>query len=69
MLLECRSVKRLDDLVVRICNVRGEIVLEEFIAYGKTTFPINISDQARGIYFLTVSSNSSVLYQQKIIKE
>ena len=29
MLLECRSVKRLDDLVVRICNVRGEIVLED----------------------------------------
>jgi hypothetical protein len=54
---------------VRIIKVNGEIVLEDFISYGKTTFPINISDQARGIYFLTVSSNSYVLYQQKIIKE
>jgi hypothetical protein len=69
MLLECRSEKKFENLVVRIYNVKGGIVLEEFIAYGKTTFPINISDQATGIYFLTVSSNSSVLYRQKIVKE
>jgi parallel beta-helix repeat protein len=69
LFLENTAVKTRDVLVVRIYNVRGELVLEEYLETSKTKFPINISKQPDGIYVIVVLSNIQVLYQQKIVKE
>ncbi len=58
-----------DDLLVRIYNVSGELILEEYHLALNTTIPINISKQADGIYFLMVFSNNKMLCRQKIIKK
>ena len=69
MFLECRGPKKQDELLLRICNMKGVIVEEEILDESLTIVPINIIKQPDGIYLLIVVSKGQVLYQQKIIKE
>jgi hypothetical protein len=68
-LLEKRADNSLDDLLVRIYHVGGELVLEESVDAAETVIPINISLHPDGIYLLIVLSKGQRLYQQKIIKD
>ncbi|RLD97447.1 MAG: hypothetical protein DRJ13_12280, partial [Bacteroidetes bacterium] len=69
LVLEYREESEHDDLMVRISNVRGEMVKEEKIDAAKKLIPVDISNQPDGIYVLTLTSGQSVLFRQKIIKE
>jgi hypothetical protein len=68
-LLEKRADNSLDDQLVRIYHVGGELVLEESVDADETVIPINISLHPDGIYLLIVLSKGQRLYQQKIIKD
>lgn len=69
LLLEKRTGNSQDDLLVRIYQVGGELVLEESVDAAVSVIPIDISKQADGIYLLVVLSKGQQLYQQKIIKD
>lgn len=69
LVMESREHAEHQDLVVRICNVRGEIVREEPVDAAKTVIPVNITNQPDGIYILTLTSKQGLLFRQKIIKE
>jgi len=69
LFMECGENMEYDDLLIRICNVRGELVGEEKVDTAKPLIPINISDQPDGFYILTLTSRQSVLFRQKVIKE
>ena len=58
-----------EDLMLRIFNIRGEIVHEESLDEIKSLHPIDISNQPGGIYVLSLVSKGELLYRQKIIKE
>ena len=67
--LECREHAKQDEMVLRICNIKGEIVKEKILDASLSLFPIDISKQPDGIYLLIVTSKGQLLNQQKIIKE
>lgn len=69
LVLECGEESEHDDLVLRISNIRGEMVKEKKIDAAKKLIPVDISNQPDGIYVLTLTSGQSVLFWQKIIKE
>ena len=69
LVLECRAESGHNDLVLRINNVRGQIIKEQKINAAKNRIPVDISNQPHGIYVLTLTSGQSVLFRQKIIKE
>ena len=58
------------DLRVRILNVIGEELinenLEQFI--GEYTKQINLSDNAKGIYFLEIETNDGVINKKLILQ-
>ena len=58
------------DLRVRIINVIGEELvsenLEQFI--GEYTKQINLSDNAKGIYFLEIETNDGVINKKLILQ-
>jgi hypothetical protein len=58
------------DLRVRILNLIGEELvsenLEQFI--GEYTKPINLSDNAKGIYFLEIETNDGVINKKLILQ-
>ena len=58
------------DLRVRILNIIGEELinenLEQFI--GEYTKQINLSDNAKGIYFLEIETNDSVINKKLILQ-
>jgi len=69
LVLECREESEHHDRVLRVSNVRGEMIKEEQIDAAKKHIPVDLSNQADGIYILTITSGHSVLFRQKIIKE
>ena len=58
------------DLRVRILNIIGEELvsenLEQFI--GEYTKQINLSDNAKGIYFLEIETNDGVINKKLILQ-
>ena len=58
------------DLEVRVINVVGEVVytvnLEQFI--GEYTKQINLSDNAKGIYFIEIETNNGVINKKLILQ-
>ena len=58
------------DLRVRILNIIGEELinenLEQFI--GEYTKQINLSDNAKGIYFLEIETNDGVVNKKLILQ-
>ena len=58
------------DLRVRILNVIGEELinenLEQFI--GEYTKQINLSDNAKGIYFLEIETNDGIINKKLILQ-
>lgn len=55
------------DPVLRICDLRGAIVMEEYLDLNQVQVPVNIRGQADGVYILTLRSQGKVLYRQKLI--
>jgi len=58
------------DLRVRILNLTGEELesdnLEQFI--GEYTKQINLSDNAKGIYFLEIETNDGIINKKLILQ-
>ena len=58
------------DLKVRILNIIGEELinenLEQFI--GEYTKQINLSDNAKGIYFLEIETNDGIINKKLILQ-
>ena len=58
------------DLEVRIINIVGEVVytenLEQFT--GEYTKQINLSDNAKGIYFLEIETNEGIINKKLILQ-
>ena len=58
------------DLIVRILNVIGEELisdnLEQFI--GEYTKQINLSNNAKGIYFLEIETNDGIINKKLILQ-
>lgn len=69
LVLECSKESVHIDLVVRISNVKGEMVKEEQIDAAKKRIPVDIGNLPDGIYVLTFTSGHSMFFRQKIIKE
>ena len=62
--------KDVQDLKVRILNILGEELinenLEQFV--GEYTKQINLSDNAKGIYFLEIETNDGVINKKLILQ-
>jgi len=60
----------IQDLKVRILNVIGEELinenLEQFI--GEYTKQINLSNNAKGIYFLEIETNNGIINKKLILQ-
>ena len=60
----------IQNLKVRILNVVGEIIisedLEQFI--GEYTKQINLTNNAKGIYFLEITTNNGVINKKLILQ-
>ena len=63
-------IRDLQDLRVRILNVIGEELinenLEQFI--GEYTKQINLSNNAKGIYFLEIETNDGMINKKLILQ-
>lgn len=53
--------------VLRICDMRGALIREEYLDLNQVQVPVNISGQAHGVYILTLHSQGKVLYRQKLV--
>jgi len=58
------------DLKVRILNVIGEVIISEDLQQfiGEYTKQINLSDNAKGIYFLEIETNDGVVNKKLILQ-
>ena len=58
------------DLRVRIMNIIGEELinenLEQFV--GEYTKQINLSDNAKGVYFLEITTNNGIINKKLILQ-
>lgn len=64
-----RGIIECSRLLLRICDLKGRIICEEFPELHQFPFLLNISGQARGVYILTVFKGGKELYRQKLIKK
>lgn len=65
--LYMKADKDIDNINLSICDPLGKIVLEKNIA--DNTLQLNIESLSKGIYYLNISENGSVIASKKIIKE
>ncbi|MDB4126927.1 T9SS type A sorting domain-containing protein, partial [Flavobacteriales bacterium] len=58
------------DLKVRILNIIGEELINENLVQfiGEYTKQINLSDNAKGIYFLEIETNDGVVNKKLILQ-
>jgi len=58
------------DIKVRIMNVVGEVIISEDLQQfiGEYTKQINLSDNAKGIYFLEIETNDGVINKKLILQ-
>ena len=69
LFLACGKESEHDDLVLRILNAGGQIIMEKQIDAARQLIPVDINKQPQGVYVLTLTSGQRVQFRQKIIKE
>ncbi len=63
------TMERNSNFKIEIFNVLGELVLNSYNPILQPLFPINLSKQPKGLYFIRVSSSQTFLKVARIVKE